>query len=53
MFRDRTIERIDQMLDEGIAGTFNESDYDESKLSRLEAKWKRYLTREILHKEGR
>lgn len=33
-----------QMLDDALAGRFEESDYDESELSRLEVKWKRYLS---------
>ena len=32
------------MLEDGINGTFSESDYDETKLSKLESKWLRYLT---------
>ncbi len=45
MFKERKIlERIDHMLEEGINGTFEENNYDESQLSRLEAKWFRYLS---------
>lgn len=36
--------RVDAMLEDAIAGRFEESDYDESELSRLEVKWKRYLS---------
>lgn len=43
MFENRTIDRIEKMLDSAMEGTFSESDYDESKLSRLESKWKKYL----------
>ena len=43
MFTNRTLDRLDAMLDAAIAGDFRESDYDETKLSRLEAKWKQYL----------
>lgn len=32
------------MLTDAIDGTFEESRYDESELSRLESKWKKYLT---------
>lgn len=32
------------MLDDAIDGNFCEQDYDESELSKLEVKWKRYLT---------
>ncbi|MBR6477476.1 MAG: HAMP domain-containing histidine kinase [Lachnospiraceae bacterium] len=40
----KLLERLDQMLEDGINGTFEESTYDESEMSRLEAKWYRYLT---------
>lgn len=40
----RILEQIDKMLEDGINGTFEESDYDESQLSKLESKWLRYLT---------
>lgn len=43
MFHDRTLERLNQMIDMAISGEFRESDYDESKLSRLECKWKQFL----------
>ena len=45
MFAEKKIlERLDRMLEAGIDGTFEESDYDESQLSRLESKWLKYLT---------
>ncbi len=50
MFYNKTLERLNDMLDEGIAGTFTEKSYDESKLSRLEAKWKQYLEQSSLSK---
>lgn len=37
------LERLDKMLEDGINGTFEESDYDETRLSKLETKWLRYL----------
>ena len=38
MFGDkRILERLDRMLDDGINGTFEESDYDETQLSKLES----------------
>ena len=40
----RGYKRVGQMLDDALAGCFEESDYDESELSRLEVKWKRYLS---------
>ena len=45
MFGDKkTLELLDRMLEQGINGTFEESDYDETQLSKLECKWLRYLT---------
>ena len=32
------------MIDEAMAGTFSENDYEETELSKLEVKWKRFLT---------
>lgn len=52
MFGKRTLERLDQMLDEAIAGTFEESDYDESRLSKLESKWKQFLGASVLSREN-
>lgn len=40
----KLIERLDKMLEDGINGRFEESDYDETLLSKLESKWLRYLT---------
>ncbi|MGF0034362.1 sensor histidine kinase [Bariatricus sp. SGI.154] len=48
----RTLDRLDQMLDEAIAGTFCESDYDESKLSKVEAKWKHFLGTSVISREN-
>lgn len=48
----RTLDRLDQMLDEAIAGTFCESDYDESELSKVEAKWKHFLGTSIISREN-
>ena len=50
MFGNKTIERIEKMLDSAMNGEFQESDYDETKLSRLETKWKKYLTTSQLSK---
>lgn len=45
MFSDKKlVERLDKMLEDGINGTFEESDYNETTLSKLESKWLRYLT---------
>ena len=40
----KLLERLDKMLENGINGTFSETDYDESQVSKLETKWIRYLT---------
>ncbi len=40
----RTMKRLDEMLESAINGTFEESRYDETELSRLESRWKQYLT---------
>ena len=39
-----TYKRLNQMIDEAMAGTFSENDYEETELSKLEVKWKRFLT---------
>lgn len=52
MFGNKTLDRLDQMLDEALAGEFQEASYDESKLSRLESKWKQYLSTSCLLKEN-
>ncbi len=52
MFGRRTLDRLDRMLDEAIAGTFEESDYDESKLSKVESKWKHFLAASVLSREN-
>jgi dsDNA-binding SOS-regulon protein len=33
----KVIQRLDKMLDDGINGTFEESEYDETALSKLES----------------
>ena len=40
----KLLDRLDQMLEDGINGTFAETSYDESRLSSIESKWYRYLT---------
>lgn len=52
MFGNRTLDRLDKMLDEAINGNFRESDYDETKLSKVEAKWKHFLGSSVLSKEN-
>lgn len=41
--RKQTYNILNQMVDEAISGNFHESDYDETELSKLEVKWKRFL----------
>lgn len=48
MFTNKTIEKLDKMLDDAMNGTFSESSYDETKLSRLESKWKEFLGTSVL-----
>lgn len=52
MFGRKTLDRLDQMLSEALCGTFQEELYDETKLSRLETKWKRFLAASLLSKEN-
>ena len=52
MFTNKVIERLDQMLDEALNGTFSESNYDETKLSRLESKWKEFLGTSVLSNQN-
>ncbi|WP_295126579.1 HAMP domain-containing sensor histidine kinase [Ruminococcus sp.] len=40
----KVLRRLDKMLEDGLNGTFEESDYDETDLSKLESKWLRYLS---------
>ena len=40
----KTLRRLDEMLTDAMNGTFEESRYDESELSRLESRWKQYFT---------
>ena len=39
----QTMKRLEQMLDEAMEGTFQEVNYDETELSRLESRWKQYF----------
>jgi len=52
MFTNRTIDRLNKMLDSAIAGDFRESDYDETKISQLESKWKQFLGTSVLSREN-
>lgn len=40
----KTLRRLDEMLEQAINGEFEEERYDETEISRLESKWKQYLT---------
>lgn len=40
----KTLRRLDAMLEAAINGTFQEDNYNETELSRLESRWKQYLT---------
>ncbi|MCR5847674.1 MAG: HAMP domain-containing histidine kinase [Lachnospiraceae bacterium] len=40
------------MLDDAMNGTFSESSYDETKLSRLESKWKEFLGTSVLSNQN-
>lgn len=44
----KTYEHLEEMLDAAIAEEFEESSYDESEMSRLETKWKRFLSASAL-----
>lgn len=49
--RRKIIDRLDEMLEAANTGEFQEGNYDESKLSRLEVKWKRFLETSALSKK--
>ena len=51
MLRSREARKVEEMLDAALQGNFRESDYDESELSRVETKWKRFLSTSALSKE--
>ena len=48
----KTYEHLEDMLDAAIAEEFEESAYDEKMLSRLETKWKRFLSASVLSAEN-
>lgn len=52
MFGNKTLDRLEQMLDAADTGHFRESDYNETKLSKLEAKWKNFLETSALSREN-
>ncbi|MBQ8950323.1 MAG: HAMP domain-containing histidine kinase [Eubacterium sp.] len=48
MFENKTITRLEEMLDAAIEGRFEEESFDETKLSRLESRWKEFLGTSVL-----
>lgn len=52
MFTNKVVDRLEQMLDDAQNGTFSESNYDETKLSRLESKWKEFLGTSVLSNQN-
>lgn len=42
-----TMAKLEDMLDDALNGHFNEENYDESRFSRLEVKWKRFLSSQV------
>ena len=52
MLRNKTLERLDKMLDDAMNGSFVESNYDETKLSRLESKWKDFLGTSVISSQN-
>ena len=52
MFENKTIARLEKMLDSAMDGNFVESEYDETKLSRLECRWKEFLGSSVLSNQN-
>lgn len=52
MFGNKTARYVEEMLDSALDGTYRESDYNESQLSRVETKWKRFLGTSALSREN-
>ena len=46
-----TYARLNQMVDAAIDGSFEEEEFNETELSKLEAKWKRFLVDAQLSRE--
>lgn len=51
IFDKKLLNRLDAMLDEAIAGTFQANVYDESQLSKIESKMARFLEQSKLRRE--
>ncbi len=52
MLVNRTLDRLEKMLDDAMDGRFVESSYDETKLSRLESKWKEFLGTSVISSQN-
>lgn len=52
IWRRKSWNRLNEMLDEGIRGEFQESKYDESELSKVEVKWKQFLEASVLSRRN-
>jgi hypothetical protein len=52
IFGGRLLRRLDAMPDDALAGRFDAQDYDESMLSKIEAKTARFLDASRLRWEG-
>jgi signal transduction histidine kinase len=51
IFDKKTLRKLDEMLNEAIAGTFEARSYDESQLSKIETKMARFLEQSLLRRE--
>lgn len=47
----KTYDRLNHMIDSAMNGTYDEERYDESELSKLEVKWKNFITASVLSKK--
>lgn len=52
MFKNHTIDRLEQMLKAAQDGVFLEKHYDETRLSRLECRWKNFLENSELSRKN-
>ncbi len=52
MFENKTIKRLEEMLDAAIEGNFVENSYNETRLSRLESRWKEFLGSSVLSNQN-
>ena len=47
----KTFDRLNHMIDSAMNGTYEEGKYNESELSKLEVKWKNFITSSVLAKK--